>query len=382
MKTPKYVTTEVGADGKERFYFRRPDQKKIRIRGVPWTPSFMVEYEAACDGITHRQPLAPKIKGSFRWLCDQYFASGEFRALDDGLTKPVRRNGLLKICSEPIAPGSKTLFGEVALSAWNKQAIRAIRDRYADKVGTSNNRLKSVRSIFKWAVEAGHCETNPARDVAYLASNSSGFHSWSIEEVETFEATHAVGTQERLAMGLLLFAAQRASDVMLFGPASIKDLKSIEDGKEVIKKWLVFTQQKNRNRKPIHMEIPVRPELLELIAVTPTGADTFLVNSLGRSFSHRGFSRWFGKACEAAGVPGRSHGLRKAAAARLAELGASEKEIMSITGHTTSKEIKRYTDAADKRKLATAATARHVKKPAQTRPKTGPKLSKSVLENV
>jgi hypothetical protein len=35
-----------------------------------------------------------------------------------------------------------------------------------------------------------------------------------------------------------------------------------------------------------------------------------------------------------------AHGLRKAAA--IAELGAPENEIMSITGHRTSKEITRY----------------------------------------
>jgi len=35
--------------------------------------------------------------------------------------------------------------------------------------------------------------------------------------------------------------------------------------------------------------------------------------------------------------------LRKAAAARLAELGCSEFEIMVITGHQTSKEVTRYT---------------------------------------
>jgi integrase len=109
------------------------------------------------------------------------------------------------------------------------------------------------------------------------------------------------------------------------------------------------------------MEIPIRPELMSLIEATKTGPETFLVNSLGRPYSRRGFTDWFGKACEAAGVPGRSHGLRKAAAARLAELGATEKEIMSITGHTTSKEIKRYTEAADKRKLAANATARSSK---------------------
>jgi integrase len=49
------------------------------------------------------------------------------------------------------------------------------------------------------------------------------------------------------------------------------------------------------------------------------------------------------------------HGLRKAAAARLAELGCTEFEIMAITGHQTSKEVTRYTKAASQRTRAEAA---------------------------
>ena len=37
-----------------------------------------------------------------------------------------------------------------------------------------------------------------------------------------------------------------------------------------------------------------------------------------------------------------THGLRKAAARRLAEAGCTEKQIAAITGHTTLKEIARY----------------------------------------
>jgi integrase len=58
----------------------------------------------------------------------------------------------------------------------------------------------------------------------------------------------------------------------------------------------------------------------------------------------------------AAGLPQCSvHGLRKAAAARLAELGCTEQEIMSITGHKTSKEIARYTKSANQKVRAERA---------------------------
>jgi len=61
-----------------------------------------------------------------------------------------------------------------------------------------------------------------------------------------------------------------------------------------------------------------------------------------------------------AGLPDRcvTHGLRKAAARRLAEAGCTANEIASITGHATLQEVSRYTKAAEQRVLAQAAIER------------------------
>lgn len=62
-------------------------------------------------------------------------------------------------------------------------------------------------------------------------------------------------------------------------------------------------------------------------------------------------------AIQRAGLPARckAHGLRKAAARRLAEAGCSANEIMAITGHKTMAEVERYTRAAGQERLARAA---------------------------
>jgi uncharacterized Zn-binding protein involved in type VI secretion len=52
------------------------------------------------------------------------------------------------------------------------------------------------------------------------------------------------------------------------------------------------------------------------------------------------------------------HGIRKAAAARLAEAGCTANESASITGNKTLKEVSRYTAGAEQRKLAESAMAR------------------------
>jgi hypothetical protein len=59
--------------------------------------------------------------------------------------------------------------------------------------------------------------------VAYLKGKPGGFHSWTREEVEQFEARHLIGTKARLAMALLLYTGQRRSDVVLFGRQHVRD---------------------------------------------------------------------------------------------------------------------------------------------------------------
>jgi hypothetical protein len=46
--------------------------------------------------------------------------------------------------------------------------------------------------------------------------------------------------------------------------------------------------------------------------------------------------------------------LRKALMRRLAERGATTKQIASVSGHKTLKEVERYTAAADQARLARA----------------------------
>ena len=278
--------------------------------------------------------------GTLAWLVEQYERSAEFRQLDQA-TKYVRRGILAACLAEPINPQSAKLFGQVEASKITGKAIRVLRDRKADKPNSGNNRVKALRRIFAFAVEHEHVEKNPARDVPYLRINSDGFHSWWVDEVERYEARHQIGTRARLALAILLYTGQRRSDVVAFGRQHVRD------------GWLMFTQHKNRNHNPVTLEIPIRPELQAIIDASPTGDLTFLVSAYGRPFKSSGFGSRFRKWCDEASLPHCSaHGLRKAAASRLAEAGATEQQIMSITGHRTSKEVTRYTRAANQKRLA------------------------------
>ena len=85
----------------------------------------------------------------------------------------------------------------------------------------------------------------------------------------------------------------------------------------------------------------------------------FLLNEHGRSFTAKGFGKWFTKQCERIGLKGLSpHGLRKAACRRLAEAGCSANEIAALSGHKSLNEVARYTRAADQARMVRNALAR------------------------
>lgn len=346
----RYISEDVDRHGNVRLYVRRPGQPKIRLHEQPGTEAFMAEYRAAIAGevkpTAQRKVLARADKGSLRWLCEQYYGSADFKQLDER-TRHVRRLILEGLCQEK---DSKDRFlGDKPYAPLESRHIRAIRDKRADRPESANSVVKALRQVFSFAIEAGLHNSNPARDIRYLRSNNpDGHHTWTIEEVRQFEEKHPVGTTARLALALLLYLGQRRSDIVLFGRQHVRNGE------------LTFTQVKGRSRKPVTLTLPILPELQRIIDATPTAQQhlTFLINELGNPFTANGFGNRFRKWCDAAGLPHCSaHGLRKATGTRLAELGATEHQIMAVLGHSTTKEANRYTRKARQAGLAKAGMA-------------------------
>jgi integrase/recombinase XerD len=143
-------------------------------------------------------------------------------------------------------------------------------------------------------------------------------------------------------MAIMLCTSGRREDAVRLGPRHIRDGR------------LQFTQAKNEHRQPVEIDIPIHPELLTAIEATASRQSTFLVTDYGRPFTPNGFGNKVKEWCRQAGLPHCScHGLRKAAATRLAEGGATPHEIMAITGHRSLEEVERYTRAAIKRSSPT-----------------------------
>ncbi|WP_291733737.1 site-specific integrase [Leisingera sp. F5] len=338
----KYVVEDTDRHGNVRLYYRRHG-RKTRLRGPIGSPEFLADYrrvaasqDASKDTATKAARVLPR---SIRWLCVQYYKSAMFKELDPR-TQKVRRSILERFCQNKND-------GDKPFTLLLPRHIRSRRDEMTDRPEAANSMVKALRQLYRFALRYDHHEDNPAEKVEYLKGNADGFHSWSLEEIEKFEECHPVGTPARLALTLALYTGQRRADLVKLGKQHVRN------------GWLIFTQHKGRNRNPVRMEIPIIPALQQTIDQTPTGDLTFLATAFNRPFTSNGFGNRFRKWCDEAGLPNCSvHGLRKAAAARLAELGCSEHEIMAITGHKTSKEVTRYTRAASQKARAESALRR------------------------
>src|SRR5688572_17586947 len=70
---------------------------------------------------------------------------------------------------------------------------------------------------FAMAMDPPMRRDDPTAGVKKLRIPGHGFLAWEEADVATFEAAHPVGSRARLALALLLFTAQRRSDVIRMG---------------------------------------------------------------------------------------------------------------------------------------------------------------------
>jgi integrase len=352
-----YLKEDVDRHGNVRVYVRRGGCK-IRIRAAKGTPEFARAYAEAVHALDHptaaRRPpgLEPAAAGTLGALAAQYFASTRFRALD-AKSKTTRRLVIEHCLREPRRPGSPSLVANCPLEYVTAAAVMMLMDRKADKPGAANNRKKYLSAMFGWAVRQNLMKSNPARDAERAIYATSGFHTWTVDEVRQFEERHPIGTKARLALALLLFTGARRGDVVTFGRQHVKD------------GTLRYVPRKTRYKRMTASEKPIVPTLAEVINASPTGDLTFLVTEYGKPFTAAGFGGWFRDRCDEAGLPQCSaHGLKKAGATIAAENGATDRQLMAMFDWSTSGQANTYTAAANRKRLA-AEGSRLIKWPTE-----------------
>jgi integrase len=343
-KLPKYVHGYIDKrDGGVYHYLRRPGFPCVRLPDLPWSPTFMAAYEAAMSGPRAAIGTGRIKPGSVAAVVAAYLDSQQFFGSKAAGTQRMRRGILERF---------RTAYGDWPFASLPPQWIEAVLDKKPPQAARSW--LVTLRSLCAFALKRGWLRADPTANIKLRPIKSDGFHTWTEDEIAQFEAHHPIGSHERLAFALSLYSGQRRSDVVKMGRQHIKDgwltVQSIDGIKQ--------GQQKTGTK----VSMPVHPHLQTVLDATPSQHLTFLVTESGTPYAGNYLSSRFREWCDAAGLPQhcKLHGLRKAACRRLAEAGCSGPEIMAISGHTTLKELVRYTRGADQVKLARNAMAKVV----------------------
>lgn len=331
-RNPKYTHGFVDHDGKPRYYLRAPGLPRVPLPGLPWSPEFM---QARANALAGQWP-APEL-GSSRTVAGtvnaalvSYYQSSAFR---DGLSassQRMRRNILERFREE---------HGDRRIALMPKRAIQAILSKKSP--AASANWRKALRGLVDHCLALDMIEKDPLAGVKLVPIKSDGHHTWSAEECAQFEAFHPIGTRERLAYELLLQVGHSRCDIVRMGRQHVRG----------------GTLSLKRQKTGVAFDVPVMPLLQAAIDAMPKGDHlTFLATSHGKPFTAAGFGNWFRDACNAAGLSKhcRAHGLRKAAATRAADRGATTTQLMAWFGWKTSGEAERYTRGADRKNAAAA----------------------------
>jgi integrase len=324
-------------------YFRRRGMPRIPLPGVVDSAEFMAAYQQALAAAPLPIGAAKRSKpGSISAAIAEYYSSRSFKSFTGGT--PVQRGAVLERFREH--------HGHLPLASLPREFLLALFDTMAPH--TARTMLKALRHFMAWALERKLMRNDPTLGIRIKTPKSDGYHTWSEDEIATFEARHAVGSKARLAFALGLYTAQRSGDVVRIGRQHIRD------------RVLILRQQKTGTT----LAIPVHPELAGILAATRTGHLTLLTTRTGKGHSVNDFSEQFRRWCDSAGLPQHCvfHGLRKAALTRVADAGCSVHEIAAISGHKSLKEVERYTKAADQVRLARTAMERFWTESVKTEP--------------
>ena len=330
----KYTHEFLDRYGKPRRYARPPGAKQATpLPGVPGSSEFMSAYYAALAAAATPAEIgrARTALGSVSAAIVGYYRDVTFLALSPG-TRKMRR---------AILEQFRTGYGDRQIAGL--QRVHIVNLLGTKKPFAARNWLKALRGLMQFLVTTEQRLDDPTAGIKRPKARAGEIHSWTEAEIKQYEAWHAVGTQARRAFALLLYTAQRRSDVVIMGRQHVRDGA------------LIVRQQKTGRA----LEIPIHPALVEILSEAPSEHLTFLTTANGRPFSAAGFGNLFRKWCEEAGLPKHcsAHGLRKAACRRLAEAGCTQHQIAAISGHLSLSEVQRYTRAADQSRMARAAMA-------------------------
>jgi integrase len=332
-KNPKYTHEFTDHDGRPRYYVRAPGRKRVPLPGLPWSPEFMEAREKALkdDWLAPDLGASRTRAGTVNAALVSYYQSTAFT---NGLADSSRRS------RRAILERFREEHGDKRIGLLHKKALQSILNKKSP-AATSNWR-KALRGLIDHCLSLDMLGTDPLIGVKLTKLKSKPHRRWTPADIEKYEKRHVRGTKARLALELILSTGQARCDVVRMGRQFVRD----------------ETMSMSRQKTGVPFDIPLLPTLRHELDLQPQEERhlTFLVTEQGKPFSAAGFGNWYRDRCDEAGLPlCAAHGLRSAAATRLADNGATAHQLMSWFGWRTIGEAERYTKEVDRKRLAAEA---------------------------
>ena len=329
----KYVHAWVDQHGKPRHFFRRAGFKQVRLPGLPGSPEFMDAYQAALDstarveiGASHTKP------GTINALVVNYYMSDEWAKLTAD-TKKRRQRTIEHFRMEN---------GDKRVAMLRQEHILKMLAAIS-KPTAKQHWLKSIRGLLRSGIPTMRND-DPTGGISIKLPKTKGHHTWTDDEIEQYRSYWPLGTQQRLVMEFALETVSRRGEVVRLGPQHVKNSR--------------IHIERTHGSKDV--DIPLSAELQAACEAMPKDHLTYIVTTYGKPRSKYGLGNDFAKWATEAGLPSRCrlHGLKKSGMRRLAEAGNTTHELMAISGHKTLTEVQRYTDDADRKRLAESGMAK------------------------
>jgi integrase len=328
---PPHLHRETNRHGTVVWYVRVGKGPRIRIKPEYGSSEFQDAYQAAIKGESPR-PGVRAAKGTLGWLFDLYRQTSAWTDLAKS-TRYKRERIMMRVLETA---------GSRPLSAINRATILAGIERRRGAPSSAQAFLDTLRPMFTWALDAQHVAADPTTGikVKLKPKRKGGYPPWTDEDMEKYETRWPRGTRERVLFDILAYTGLRIGDVAVLGRQHVRN--------DVIK----LDNEKTGTR----VTLPLLAPLKETLAAGPSGDLAFLVTRRGTPWNKGALGTAFVDAAKAAGVFGKSsHGMRKAAATRAAERGATERELEAIFGWVGGRMATHYTRSANRSRLAAGA---------------------------
>lgn len=208
-----YVQAYKDRHGRQRYYYRRPGRQRVPLLGEPGSVEFAKAYAAARAAARLKPGQAAIIPGSFSELIADYYEGAGFKKLKP-ITQKTYRNALEAFRND---------FGDTLAREMDHDLLDEVLAAKAHKPGSQQSLRKVLRPILRMALRRHLIKVNPMEGLRLPRKAIRGFPAWSAAECAAYEAKWKTGSRERLAYALLLYTAQRRSDVVTMGRQHLRD---------------------------------------------------------------------------------------------------------------------------------------------------------------